>query len=107
MLNVRDRGSKKWVSLMLPEHVELLQEAILEKEDKPILDEQKMLEIDYTLKSALIEQLPIELIYFRHGKYKKVVSRLEKIDQWRGLIVLKSEEGSRISLSDIVDAKLK
>lgn len=40
--HIKDRGTKKWTSIMLPEHVKALRElnAELNKVEKPILDEQ-------------------------------------------------------------------
>ncbi len=105
-MQVQDRGTKKWVSLMLPEHVELLKEVFVEYKEKPVLDEQKMNEIDRTLKYALQSQDLIELTYFYYGEFRKVVSRLEEIDQWRGFILLKNENGKRISLSNVIDVQL-
>lgn len=105
-MNVRDRGSIKWVSLMLPEHVALLQEVFVEYKEKPKLDEQKMAEIDRTLKYALQFQALIEMTYYDRGDYKKITGKLAKIDQWRGYILLEHEDGQRISLSNIIDVQL-
>jgi len=105
-MKVQDRGTMKWVSLMLPEHVELLNEVFVEYKEKPLLDEQKMNEIDQTLKYAVKHRALLEMTYFYSGEYRKITSRLEKIDQWRGFILLKNEDGRRISLTDIIDAQL-
>lgn len=105
-MKVRDRGTIKWVSLMLPEHVEWLNEAFVEYRAKPLLDEQKMAEIDQTLKYAVQYRAPIEITYYDDGEYRTVIGRLEKIDQWRGFILLQNEDGSKISLRDIIDVQL-
>lgn len=105
-MKVHDRGTIKWVSLMLPEHVELLKEAFVEYKEKPLLDEQKMNDIDQTLKYALQHRVPIEMTYFERGDYLNVRGILKKIDQWRGFILLLHEDGQRISLSDIIDVQL-
>lgn len=104
-MRVQDRGTIKWVSLMLPEHVEMLNEVFVEYKEKPILDEQKMVEIDRTLKYALKHRSPIEMTYFYSGEYRTVVSRLAKLDQWRGYILLQNEDGQKISLTDIIDVQ--
>ncbi|HZW67996.1 MAG TPA: YolD-like family protein [Pseudogracilibacillus sp.] len=105
-MQVQDRGTMKWVSLMLPEHVELLKEVFVERQDKPTLDEQKMTEIDQTVKYAIKHHTPLEMTYFYNGRFEKIVSRLEKIDQWRGFILLKNEAGIKISLSSLIDVRL-
>src|SRR5690625_132549 len=105
-MKVHDRGTKKWVSLMLPEHVEMLKEVFVEYKEKPILDEQQMIEIDQKLKYALKEKVEIEMTYYKRGTFKKVNGRLQSIDQWCGYIVLLNECGHRISLGDIVQVEL-
>jgi len=105
-MKVHDRGTKKWVSLMLPEHVEMLKEVFVEYKEKPILDEQQMIEIDQKLKYALKEKVEIEMTYYKRGTFKKVNGRLQSIDQWCGYIVLFNECGHRISLGDIVQVEL-
>ena len=54
---VNDRGTKKWTSLMLPEHVEILKKVFAEQsyQTKPILDEQQVVENERILKHALHE----------------------------------------------------
>lgn len=103
MMKVQDRGTMKWVSLMLPEHVELLKEVFTEQKEKPILDEQKMDEIDRTLKYALKNRVNIEMTYYNDGDYLTLNGRLAEIDQWRGYIVLRNEDGFNISLTNIID----
>lgn len=106
MLQVQDRGSKKWVSLMLPEHIEMLREVFIEKQERPILDEQKMMEIDQTLKYALANHLEVGMTYFKDGNLLRLTGTLAKVDQWQGVIVLLNENGSHIPLKDITDAEL-
>src|SRR5699024_11303230 len=68
-MKVKDRGTMRWVSLMLPEHVEMLNEVFIEYKEKPVLDEQKMSEIDRTLKYASKHRAPLEMTYFYSGEY--------------------------------------
>lgn len=105
-MKVYDRGTMKWVSLMLPEHVEQLKEAFIEYAEKPVLDEQKMSEIDHRLKVALVYRHKIAITYIQQGQYYKVTSRLKKIDQWRGFVVLTNDDGKRISLKNVTDVQL-
>lgn len=105
-MKVHDRGTMKWVSLMLPEHVAMLQEILHEKAERPILDEQKMIEIDSKLKFALEQQAVLEMTYYQTGDIVTLSGKLKKIDQWRGYIVLRGEDGFIISLQDIVDVEL-
>ncbi|MEI3606108.1 YolD-like family protein [Pseudogracilibacillus sp. SE30717A] len=106
MTRVHDRGTMKWVSLMLPEHVEMLKEVFIEYKEKPILDEQKMTEIDQLLKHALKHQVTIEMTYFHDGDHLTLRGKLAKIDQWKGYIVLKNEDGNQLSLSSVIDVEI-
>lgn len=106
MLQVQDRGTKKWVSLMLPEHIEMLKEVFIEKHDKPILDEQKMVEIDHTLKYAFANKLEVGIAYYKEGNTLRAAGKLARIDHWRGYIVLLNEHGSSILLKDVTDVEL-
>ena len=42
MMDINERGTKKWTSLMLPEQIEMLEQLDREQDrkEKPILDEQ-------------------------------------------------------------------
>ncbi|GEN31675.1 hypothetical protein HNQ35_002040 [Cerasibacillus quisquiliarum] len=44
--HIKDRGTKKWTSIMLPEHVKALKQLLADerKEQKPLLDEQHLIE---------------------------------------------------------------
>src|SRR5690625_7238723 len=105
-MNVHDRGTMKWVSLMLPEHVEMLKKAFVERKEKPILDEQKMIEIDRILKYAFENQLPLKMTYFENGNFSVSRGKLAKIDQQRGYIVLCNGNGGDISLADLIDVEI-
>lgn len=106
MMKVHDRGTKKWVSLMLPEHVELLKEVFVEYKEKPSLDEQQMIEIDQKLKYALEHNANIKMTYYDDGEFLTVSGQLKKIDQWRGYIILLNEDGIYISLASIIDVEI-
>src|SRR5690625_7696100 len=99
-MQVQDRGTKKWVSLMLPEHVDMLKEVFLEYKEKPVLDEQQMIEIDQKLKFALETDEVIEMTYYERGMFKKINGRLDKVDQQCGYIMLLNEQIGRASCRD-------
>lgn len=105
-MKIHDRGSMKWVSLMLPEHVAELREIFTVKKEKPLLDEQQMATIDYTLKKSLHMNEPLRLTYYDAGKLHTVEGALAKIDQQSGYIMLCDEAGGKIPLRDVVAAEL-
>jgi|SRR5690625_2554609 len=105
-MEVHDRGTMKWVSLMLPEHIAELREIFTVKKEKPILDEQQRDEIDYTLKRSIEYEEPLRLTYYDAGQFRTVQGTLAKIDQRRGYIMLCDGVGKSIPLRDVIDAEI-
>src|SRR5699024_7075787 len=106
MMKVHDRGSIKWTSLMLPEHIEQLREIFTEYKEKPILDEQKQIEIDQQLKYGLTHQLILKITYYNQGEFHILNSRLKKFDQWKWGIVLADEDRTINQLNDKQDVEV-
>lgn len=102
-MTVYDRGTKKWVSLILPEHVEQLKEAFIEYKEKPRLDEQRMMEIDLKLKEALKNHGEIEITYYQDRDFKTRQGKLIRIDALRGCVYLIHGNRWKIPLRDIID----
>jgi ATP-dependent helicase/DNAse subunit B len=106
MRDVHDRGTMKWVSLMLPEHVELLKGVFVEHKQKPLLDEQKMLEIDQRLKYGLRHKMELVMTYYNDGDFLTLEGKIDRIDQWKGYIMLANENGTQIPLTDLIDVDI-
>lgn len=98
---MQDRGTKKWTSIMLPEHQRMLEEMWEQQEwkDKPILDEQQMVEINMKLQLALNEDLTVEIEYFKNHDYHKVRDKLLAVDPLNNYLRL---EGMELPLDSIV-----
>lgn len=97
---VNDRGTKKWTSLMLPEHVEMLKNVFAEQEhkEKPILDEQQIMENEEIIKHAIHDQLMIEITYFKDHDFQVIQGKVTNItDDHLSLDQLK------IYLQDIIE----
>jgi YolD-like protein len=79
---LRDRGTIKWTSIFLPEHVEMLREFMREYEQvaKPILDEYEIAEIEAKIQYAYKARLPLKFRYWRDGFEGEVTGRIRKID---------------------------
>lgn len=60
---IRDRGNKKWTSIFIPEHVEMLREMNRDyyREYKPVLDEFHMTEMAELVSRAREHRLPVDL----------------------------------------------
>jgi len=64
-MTVNDRGNIKWASLMLPEHVEWLQDFFQENHiEKPLLTDDEKEEIEYMIKNAIDTEINVRLTYF-------------------------------------------
>ncbi|WP_235001515.1 YolD-like family protein [Halobacillus sp. Marseille-P3879] len=104
----RDRGTIKWTSLMLPEHVEMIKKVWKEDErvEKGLLDEQKAAEIDFILQRALHDGLTVELKVHDGFDFENRCLKIENVDKRtrkiKGLDVQEKEKVS-ISLDDIAD----
>lgn len=107
-MSLKDRGTKKWTSLMLPEHIELLKDAFAEFEykEKPILDEQQIIEINTQLKHALKANLAVEIKYYLDHDFYTSKGKLLNIDTFGGYLRLDDENKEEIYLIDIVDVKV-
>ncbi len=79
---MEDRGTKKWTSLMLPEHIKALKDMWAEDQwkEKPMLDEQMIVEMNLKLQLAMNEDLTVEIEYFRDHDYHKTRGKLLGVD---------------------------
>ncbi|WP_155592313.1 YolD-like family protein [Lysinibacillus cavernae] len=74
---IQDRGTIKWASMMLPEHLELLREYKQERTEQPKeLTEWELEELQKTINQAFNQQLDIKLEVWKNYK----------ITQWTGII---------------------
>lgn len=80
---IKDRSTKKWTAMMLPEHVKMLKELNVDYEQvkKPQLDEQGIEEINTTLHIAIEYNLPVIFAIWIDGFFKEVQGAVHYIDQ--------------------------
>lgn len=79
----RDRGSIKWTSLMLPEHVEMIRNLWKEDErvEKGIVDEQKAVEIDFLLQRALTDDLTVRVKIHNGFDYDELTLKMKQVNK--------------------------
>ncbi|WP_249599597.1 YolD-like family protein [Peribacillus frigoritolerans] len=79
---IRDRGNKKWVSLMLPEHVKMLREydASYNKIPKPSLDEQKYEQFNEIVSEAMEMNNILEFSYYFQGDIRQYIGNIHYFD---------------------------
>src|SRR5699024_12291036 len=97
-METHDRGTMKWVSLMLPEHVALLKGVFEERQEKPFLDKQKQMEIDQKLKDSVALQLEVTITNYKNTECTTLRGKIQQINQWKGYIVVSHDEYDFIHL---------
>jgi|SRR5690625_2394903 len=102
---LRDRGTKKWTSIMMPEHVKMLEHIWSESEhkEKPLLDGQQKIENDLMLQRAIHDNLIVEIKYFKDHDFHTIKGRVSFIDMNSRSFNLGSVE---IGLDDVIDVYL-
>ncbi|WP_345239013.1 YolD-like family protein [Pontibacillus salipaludis] len=75
---LRDRGTMKWTSLMLPEHVEMMKE-MWEEDGKlppPSLDEQALCELNEACIEAYKNQTLVKITVYSKGELKQLEGKI-------------------------------
>ncbi|WP_158591788.1 YolD-like family protein [Oceanobacillus halophilus] len=100
---VNDRGTIKWTSMMMPEHINMLNQMWNEKEykTKPIIDAQQLSEMNTKLQLAIHNNLTVRIKYYKNHDFHTMAGKLKSIDINNKQIVLQGKE--RICLTDILD----
>jgi hypothetical protein len=101
-----DSGTKKWTTLMLPEHHQMLEEMEMDAGmvEKPLLDEYEWEEIDRQIGSSLETNKPIILKVFKRGNVKYCGGIVVKVDPIHKRIEIKTRNNrlEKISISEVV-----
>lgn len=84
-MNFKDRGNKKWTSLMLVEHQKRLKELKMQESevDKPELDQQQLKEINFKIQKSLSENLSVIITFYENKKIRSIQGRIIKIDKYK------------------------
>ncbi|MED3604171.1 YolD-like family protein [Bacillus subtilis] len=79
---LRDRGTIKWTSMMLPEHLTQLKQDLndVSKIEKPSLDEQQIEEMDILVSEALEFNKELKFKLFNNGFVENVNGRVHYIN---------------------------
>lgn len=78
---LKDRGTIKWTSLMLPEHVQMLKNMWKEEEkiEQPIIDEQLLDELNGHLKKALSQNKTVRLTIYVNGQKEVIIGNIKHL----------------------------
>lgn len=104
-MDVNERGTKKWTSLMLPEHIQMLEKMEKEQEykEKPIIDEQMKAENYVLLQEALEFDYKIRIKYYAFHDYHFEDGYLLGMDGSNGVIYMEETE---IIFDDVMEVSL-
>ncbi|RDW19604.1 YolD-like family protein [Oceanobacillus arenosus] len=93
----KDRGTIKWSSLMLPEHVEMLKELWKEDEkvQKPVLDQQQIEIIHNDMMNAYHSGSAVTLTSYQNATISHLSGVITKLDQFRKSIILQTDDNER------------
>lgn len=92
---IRDRGTIKWTSMMLPEHVQLLKKVAINEEKimKPELDEQAIEEFEFLICEAMEFNSPLVLEVFENGFCKTLSGTVHYINHLKSQLILQDDNG--------------
>ncbi len=101
-MDVNERGTKKWTSLMLPEQIQMLEKMEREQEykEKPIIDEQMKAENYVLLQEALEFDYKIRIKYYAFYDYFYEEGYLLGMDGSNGVIYMEETE---IMFDDVME----
>lgn len=104
-MKVNDRGTQKWTAIMLPEHIAALKKLFAETEHKerPILDDQQLMENQRLLQEAIEYDLEITVKYFKDHDFHFVAGKVMYIQTQNRYLQL---DDVRIKLDDIIEVNL-
>jgi len=107
-VTIKDRGTRKWNSFWIPDHVQMVHGMFEEEEieKKPELDEQELEEMNAYLYYALHEGIEVEITYYSNHRLKKITSKIQSINMVHRYIILDNEERMWLSTEDIVKISL-
>ena len=106
---VRDRGSKKWVAMMLPEHVKMIREykEEIKKVPRPDLNEFDYEAIQEQIELAMKRNVEIKIKRWKDGEFLYNRGTIQWIDLIKRTIELEDPFHSyKLSIDEIVDATI-
>lgn len=100
---INERGTKKWTSLMLPEHIQMLEDIEKEQDrkEKPIVDDHQKEEINRALKMAIKQNLNIRITRYMSGSFYESGGKIKVVDSTNDYLWLNDE---KIKIDNIVKA---
>jgi len=104
----KDRGMKKWASLMLPAHKKKLKSLNIEKmkKQKPDIDEQHLEQMNYKLRKAVKKDLPVHITYHSRYSYKAYKGKVTALSTSSLTLLLPDGKEKCLEIKRITDFKI-
>ena len=106
-MNFKDRGNKKWNSLMLVEHQRRLKNLKLKEKDveKPELDQQQLKEFNLKINKAVKKNLNLKIFFYENKKINEIKGKILKIEEYKKEIKIKNNNGQikNLAFDQILD----
>lgn len=106
-LMIKDRGTIKWTSMMLPEHVQSLKNALVDEQriEQPILDEQAIEEFELIICEAMESNETLNVEVFDNGFTNTLRGTVHYINTMKSQIILQDDKGyfHHIPFSNLVN----
>lgn len=98
---LRDRGTIKWTSMMLPEHLTQLKQDLINvsKIEKPSLDDQQIEEMDLLVSEALEFNKELKFKLFNNGFVENVNGRVHYINFEQHRLHVKDQNDNTIYIN--------
>ncbi|MFP7695333.1 YolD-like family protein [Bacillus subtilis] len=98
---LRDRGTIKWTSMMLPEHLTQLKQDLIDvsKIEKPSLDDQQIEEMDLLVSEALEFNKELKFKLFHNGFVENVTGRVHYINFEQQKLHVKDQNGNTVYIN--------
>ncbi len=103
-----ERGNKKWCSIFLPEHKQMINELANQEKDvsKPELTEDKLEEINRIFQRSLEHFEPIDVVYYKDKRFHTFHGVITQVNTILHTFKIQNEDKLlTIPLENIVDVK--
>ncbi|RDW15866.1 YolD-like family protein [Oceanobacillus chungangensis] len=108
MSKVNDRGTIKWTAMMMPEHIQMINDYWdgMDNQIKPILDEQQLEEIGIKLHEVISKNLEVEIKYYGNHDYLLIKDKIYSVNYNDKYLKMDDFERTKIDFHDIIDIQI-
>jgi YolD-like protein len=93
--DIHERGTMKWTSIMMPEHIAMLQKSMAKQYDvpQPVLSEDQREQIELTLQEASEYQSQVTVTYYGNRRMHSLAGVIERINPNMRRIEIRDKDG--------------